>query len=69
MTGLSQAGVESARKELGTGAIVVASDVRSLTDIDALAVRVKTGFDTFDLLFVNAGFSIPAPVENVTEEG
>jgi NAD(P)-dependent dehydrogenase (short-subunit alcohol dehydrogenase family) len=28
---------------------------------------VKTEFDTIDLLFVNAGFSIPTPFDNVTE--
>jgi NAD(P)-dependent dehydrogenase (short-subunit alcohol dehydrogenase family) len=67
VTGLSQAGLDSAQKELGAGAIVVSSDVRSLTDIDTLAARVKTEFDTFDLLFVNAGFSIRAPLESVTE--
>ena len=67
-SGLSQAGVETAQKELGTGAVVVSSDVRSLTDIETLAARVKTEFDTFDLLFVNAGFSIRAPLESVTEE-
>ncbi|MGB8010286.1 MAG: SDR family oxidoreductase, partial [Terriglobales bacterium] len=48
-------------------AIVVSSDARSLTDIDALASRVKAEFDTFDLLFVNAGFSIRAPLESITE--
>jgi NAD(P)-dependent dehydrogenase (short-subunit alcohol dehydrogenase family) len=67
VTGRSQAGLESAQKELGKDAIVVSSDARSLTDIDALASRVKTEFDTFDLLFVNAGFSIRAPLESVTE--
>ena len=67
VTGRSQAGLESAQKELGKDAIVVSSDARSLTDIDALASRVKAEFDTFDLLFVNAGFSIFAPLENMTE--
>ncbi|HTW34388.1 MAG TPA: SDR family oxidoreductase [Rhizomicrobium sp.] len=67
VTGRSKTGLESAQEELGKSARVVSSDVRSLTDIDALAVRVKTEFDTFDLLFVNAGFSIRAPLENVTE--
>jgi len=28
---------------------------------------VKAEFDTFDLLFVNAGFSIPTPLDSVTE--
>jgi NAD(P)-dependent dehydrogenase (short-subunit alcohol dehydrogenase family) len=67
VTGRSQAGLESAQQELGNDAIVVSSDARSLTDIDALATRVKAEFDTFDLLFVNAGFSIRAPLESVTE--
>src|ERR1700733_1479865 len=67
VTGRSQAGLDSAKQELGTDAIVVSSDARSLTDIDALAAQVKTEFDTFDLLFVNAGFSIPTPLANVTE--
>ena len=67
VTGRSEAGLESARKELARDAIVVSSDARSLTDIDALASRVKDEFDTFDLLFVNAGFSIPTPFGSVTE--
>ena len=67
VTGRSKAGLESAQKELGKDAIVVSSDARSLTEIDALASRVKAEFDTFDLLFVNAGFSIRAPLESITE--
>ena len=67
VTGRSQAGLDSAQQELGKGALVVSSDARSLTDLDALATRVKAEFDTFDLLFVNAGFSIPTRLESVTE--
>ena len=67
VTGRSQAGLDSAQKELGNDAIVVSSDARSLTEIDALASLVKAEFDTFDLLFVNAGFSIPTPLGSVTE--
>ena len=67
VTGRSKEGVESAEKELGNDAIVVSSDARSLTDIDALASRVKAEFDTFDLLFVNAGFGLFASLENTTE--
>ncbi len=67
VTGLSKAGLGSAQKALGKGALVVSSDARSLTDLDALASRVKVEFDTFDLLFVNAGFSIRAPLESITE--
>jgi NAD(P)-dependent dehydrogenase (short-subunit alcohol dehydrogenase family) len=38
VTGRPKAGLESAQKELGNGAIVVSSDARSLTEIDALAL-------------------------------
>ena len=67
VTGRSQAGLESAENELGKDALVVSSDARSLADLDDLASRVKAEFDTFDLLFVNAGFSIRAPLESITE--
>ncbi len=67
VTGRSKAGLESAEKELGKDAIVFSSDARSLTDIDGLAAYVKVEFDTFDLLFVNAGFSIRVPLESTTE--
>ncbi len=67
VTGRSQAGLESAQKELGKGGVVVSSDARSLTEIDVLASRVKAEFDTFDLLFVNAGLGLFAPLENTTE--
>src|SRR5450432_468267 len=41
VTGRSQAGLESAQKELGKDALVVSSDARSLTEIDALASRIR----------------------------
>ena len=67
VTGRSQAGLESAQKEIGEGGVVVPSDARSLTDIDSLASRVKTEFETFDLLFVNAGLGLFAPFADTTE--
>ena len=67
VTGRSEAGLESARNEIGKDAIVVPSDSRSWTDIDALATRVKAELGTLDLLFVNAGFGLFAPLENTTE--
>src|SRR6202451_2003619 len=67
VTGRSQAGLDSAQKEIGKDAVVVSSDARSLTDIDALATRVKAEFGALDLLFVNAGFRLFAPLEHTTE--
>src|SRR5258708_20368167 len=67
VTGRSKDGLESAQKELGNDAIVVSSDARSWTDLDALAARVMAEFDTLDLLLVNAGVSIRAPLPTITE--
>ena len=69
VTGRSQAGLDSAQKEIGKHAIVVSSDARSLTDIDALASRVKAEFDTFDLLSVSAWIATRAPLGSITEAG
>jgi NADP-dependent 3-hydroxy acid dehydrogenase YdfG len=55
VTGRSQAGLESAQKELGKDALVVSSDARALMDTDALASQVKAEFDNFDLLFATPG--------------
>ena len=41
VTGRSQAGLDSAQKELGKGTVVVSSDALSLTDIDALVSRAR----------------------------
>lgn len=58
VTGRSQAGLESAQKDLGKDALVVSSDARSLTDIDALASRVAERihgcFSRVDVLINNA---------------
>ena len=67
VTGRSQGGLASAQKELGDSALIVSSDAGSLTDIDALAPRAKAEFETFDLLFVNAGVGLFAPFEHTTE--
>lgn len=67
VTGRSQAGLDTARQDLGDGALVVASDAGSLSDIDVLAARVMAEFQTFDLLFVNAGVGVFAPFEHTTE--
>ncbi len=69
VTGRSQAGLDSAQKELGKGGLVVSSDTRSLTDIDALASRVKAEFDTFDLpaLRQRRVHHPRAPLESITE--
>jgi NAD(P)-dependent dehydrogenase (short-subunit alcohol dehydrogenase family) len=67
ITGRTRATLDSVREELGKNAVVIESDAASLTDIDALADRVKSEFGTLDLLFVNAGVTRFAPFESMTE--
>jgi len=67
VTGSTKKTLDSAREELGKNAIVVPSDARSLTDIDALAVRAKSELGEVDFLFLNAGYGTFAPFEGTSE--
>jgi NAD(P)-dependent dehydrogenase (short-subunit alcohol dehydrogenase family) len=55
ITGRSQATLDAAREGLGENAVAVRGDVASLSDLDALADRVKGELGTIEALFVNAG--------------
>ena len=68
VTGRTKATLDSAGEELGPSAIVMESDTASLTDIDALADRVRSDFGALDLLFVNAGVTRNLPFEATDEE-
>lgn len=67
ITGRSQATLAAAR-DLGENAVAVRGDVASLSDLDALADRVKGELGTLDALFVNAGIAGATPFESTTEE-
>jgi NAD(P)-dependent dehydrogenase (short-subunit alcohol dehydrogenase family) len=67
VTGSTKKTLDSAREELGKNAIVMSSDARVLTDIDALAARAKSEFGAVDFLFVNAGYGKFAPFEGTSE--
>jgi NAD(P)-dependent dehydrogenase (short-subunit alcohol dehydrogenase family) len=67
VTGRTKETLDSARKELGKDAIVMSSDATVLTDIDALAARVKSEFGAVDFLFLNAGYGKFAPFEGTSE--
>ncbi|MGW6421224.1 SDR family oxidoreductase [Nocardia sp. NPDC055053] len=68
ITGRSQATLDAARVQLGGNVIAVRGDVAALSDLDALADRVKGEFGTLEALFVNAGIARTMPFESTTEE-
>ncbi|MEU8901079.1 SDR family oxidoreductase [Nocardia sp. NPDC048505] len=68
ITGRSQATLDAAREELGDNVITVRGDVAALTDLDALAARVRIELGTIDALFVNAGIAPLTPFESTTEQ-
>ncbi|MFI2509555.1 SDR family oxidoreductase [Streptomyces sp. NPDC018972] len=67
ITGRSQATLDAACERLGGNALAVRGDVASLSDLDALAGRVKEELGTVEGLFINAGVTLPTPFESTTE--
>ncbi len=67
ITGHSKAHLATAVQELGSKAVPLIADVRSLSDLDALAVHVKKEFSSLDILFVNAGVGSFAPLGVIDE--
>lgn len=68
VTGQNPDSLARARSELPDDVLVVRSDARVLSDIDALMSAVSARFGSLDLLFLNAGIFRPAAVADVTEE-
>ena len=67
VTGQNEATLEAARASLPTEVVVLHSDARSLTAIEALADEVRRRWDGLDILFLNAGTGRAAPFDSVDE--
>ncbi|MDJ0690816.1 MAG: SDR family NAD(P)-dependent oxidoreductase [Xenococcaceae cyanobacterium MO_188.B32] len=68
ITGRNQERLTEAVEKLGTNAIALQADVRSLGDLDTLATRVSEEFGSLDILFANAGIGYFSPLEQVDEQ-
>jgi len=68
ISGRDQQTLNSAKKEIGNGVLVVKADTSNLEDIDVLLGAVKKEFGKIDVLFVNAGVGKFLPIESVDEE-
>jgi NAD(P)-dependent dehydrogenase (short-subunit alcohol dehydrogenase family) len=65
ISGRSEEKVQAASQSLGVTGIV--ADVSDLSAIDALVEQVKAEFSRVDVLFINAGVFMPAPVGQIAE--
>jgi NAD(P)-dependent dehydrogenase (short-subunit alcohol dehydrogenase family) len=68
ITGRNQKTVDSAVIEIGHDAIGLVSDVSDIKNIDKVFDKVKKTFGKIDVLVVNAGVFITAPLADYTEE-
>ena len=68
ITGTNPATLEAARKELGDGVEVIASDASSGADIGDLFTTVREKYGPIDVLFLNAGIAKFAPWEDHSED-
>lgn len=68
ITGRNQATLDSAVAGIGTNVIGVASDVSDLKNIDTLYHKVDNTFGKIDVLVINAGVFVAAPLAEFTEE-
>ena len=67
ITGKNPATLEAARKELGSDALVVASDASNAVGQKTVAETIRQAFGGIDILFVNAGVADLRPVEQWDE--
>jgi NAD(P)-dependent dehydrogenase (short-subunit alcohol dehydrogenase family) len=66
--GLNEGSLQAAKKTLGAGSLAVRADVSSLTELDTMFAAIKREFGHLDGLFVNAGYSVFRPFEEMTEQ-
>src|ERR1700712_4950501 len=66
ITGRSQTALDEAVKQLGENATGIVAEASNLQATDALVAKVKAQFGTVDVLFINAGIAVMAPLESIT---
>ena len=67
VTGRNADGLAAARKELGAGAMAIASDTSKLKDITSLIETIRQQFGRIDIVFANAGIARFQPFGEITE--
>ncbi len=67
ISGRSKKTLDDAVKSLGNGLLAVQADVAKLSDLDKLFAEVSQKLGKIDVLFVNAGIAIFAPLAETSE--
>ncbi len=67
VTGRNKDAVAAAQKELGPGALVIASDTSKLADIKSLMDEIRRKFGRIDIVFANAGIARFQPFGEIEE--
>ncbi len=67
VTGRDESRFADVRAELGDGALVLAADVRSIAAMQLVTARVQQSFGGLDILFANAGYVVPTPLQSIDE--
>ena len=68
VTGRDEAVFDRVKAELGENSLVLKGDVRSLKDMRAIAAEVKERFGGLDVVFANAGWAFPSPLNDIDEK-
>jgi NAD(P)-dependent dehydrogenase (short-subunit alcohol dehydrogenase family) len=68
VTGLRDAELAAAVKEIGDNVTGIRGDVSSLSDLDRLFAQIRRDKGRLDVLFANAGVARYAPLGTITEE-
>lgn len=67
ITGRDRESLDQAQRQLSEDTLALQCDAARLADIEASMQTIGRQFGRLDVLFVNAGFSSPAPFEAITE--
>jgi NAD(P)-dependent dehydrogenase (short-subunit alcohol dehydrogenase family) len=67
LTGRNAEALAAAQKELGPGAVAIASDTSKLQDIASLIETIRHKFSRIDTVFANAGIARFQPFGEITE--
>src|SRR5258707_13090034 len=68
ITGRRQNELDMAATLIGDGVATIRGDVQNLPDLDRLYGRIKREKGKIDILVANAGFIVPQPLVDATQE-